>query len=751
MYRKSDGGTVGNTLKKKPISPAEQQRRENLSKRMSRSKEEKAATRAAFKTTNLAIKNAATLVSQDIGEIPACVNPERRAFAIQTNKDFCDTYLPMVFNIPWSNDHLRILPKADRILVAGGKQAIAMPRGSGKTQICLAMVLRACLSGLHPFAMYVGAVSQKALDAIKWIKNQLMTNQLLYEDFPEVCYPIRRIDDEPRKCLGQHCGGVKTKIKWSPDRITLPTITGSPLSAFTIGIASMDSNIRGGFISLPDGRVVRPSIAVVDDFQTDESAASQGPGSQTEKRLLTITRAIQGLAGPNGRISIFLPCTVIERGDGADTLLNRKNYPDFHGERTKRLISWPTNAKLWERYREIREDCQRIDLPPTEATEFYRERMCNQGRRLDDPTPCAGCDPDRECMDCGACVDWVERLDNKPEMPEEERNISSLQAAMHSFYEYGPIGFASEFQNEPLLSEIAARMPSVEEICNKANGYQRGVVPQRAVHTVAFIDAGEYYHFFGACSFEKNFSGALIDYGTWPDQGRVFSKQKVNLKLMDKYPGTGPKGALLAGLVALMEKLKQQQYQQDGGPVQNIEMCLIDTGHFPDEVHAAIRMVNDPRFRPSRGVGITAGRTQFVDYKKDRCRDIGNHWWIPKDAPNPTTQIDTNYWKTAVFTAITTAMGDPGSLTLFGKPEDHSSQLMAAHFLAEYYTLPSTEKGVSVQEWHQHVGKDNEGLDMLVGCMVCASKLGCSLIPMAPKSTGRPVVSYAQRLLARSA
>jgi Phage terminase large subunit (GpA) len=686
---------------------------------------------------HLAQKNAATLASQDIGEIPACKNPERREHGLSSLQRFCETYLKKIFDMPWSKNHLSSMSKSDRIVEVGGKQAIGQPRGDGKSTRCRAIVLRATLGGWHPFAIYIGATADKADEGMDFIKSQLRSNELLLEDFPEVCFPIWKIDNEPRKCRGQHIRGFKTNIIWSPKKICFPTVKGSPLSGFTISKGSMDSAVRGGTISLPDGRSVRPSLAIVDDPQTEETAISQGPGSQTEKRLSKITRSIQGLAGPNSRISIFIPCTAIEQGDLADQILNKKKFPGFHGERTKRLYSWPMNMKLWDQYREIRDDCDRADMPPIEATEFYRARMCTQGRRLDDPAQCSDCPLKSECMDCGGVIDWVERLDNKPEMLDEERNISSLQAAMHSFFDYGPAGFASEFQNEPLLNEIKARMPTADEICEKANGYSRGVVPSSAIHTIAFIDPGEYYHTWGACGFAKNFTGSTIDYGTLPDQGRQFSKANHKRTLDDEYPGAGKKGALLAGLVALMRSLLEKQFQQDGyGNLQKIELCLIDTGHFPEEVHSAIRMVASPIFRASHGYGINATRTQFVNYKKEKCREMGNHWWVPKDATNNTIWIDTNYWKTQTHVGIRTMAGDPGALTFFGKPDD--VRLTAAHILAEYYKVPKSEEGIDVQVWFNYPGKDNELLDILVGCQVAASKLGCSSIPTAPQKK-RPV------------
>jgi hypothetical protein len=582
--------------------------------------------------------------------------------------------------------------------------------------MCQAAILWAVLSGRHRFAMLIGAVASQGVDAIVWFKKALSENTLLHKDFPEVCHPIRLLDNEPRRCLGQRYKGKKTNSRWGQTRIVLPTIPGSIASGSIIEATSLEGHIRGAWVAMPDGAVVRPTLAMCDDPQTPESARSQGPTGQTTYRLQVINQDVQGLAGPDQQTGILVPCTVICKGDLADQLLDRKKYPDYHGERTKRLYSWPKNKGLWEKYRELREGAMQADRDPDDAMEFYRSRRAQCGKRLDEERGCDKCPCEKGCMDAGAIVDWAERMD-------DPRNLSAVQAAMHAFYKYGPAGFASEFQNEPLLSEEAARMPTAEEICQQANGYKRGQAPDRAVHATAFIDVGDDYLAWLVAAWEPNFTGAVIDYGTWPDQGRTFSKATVSHTLGQLYPKAGVEGAIVRGLQDLAGDLLSRTYASESGPPLQVGLCLIDTGYLPDAIHHAIRMIGrGPTLRPSRGRGITAGKTQYDDYQPDRCRQMGLHWWVPKQSPQAIIQIDTNFWKTFLHTRLATAVGDPGALTLYGKPEDHG--LLADHILAEYYTLPSTEKGVRIQEWHQHVGKDNEWFDCLVGAAVAASVLG---------------------------
>ena len=80
-----------------------------------------------------------------------------------------------------------------------------------------------------------------------------------------------------------------------------------------------------------DGHTVGPSLVVLDDPQTDESARSL---SQCATRGCILAGAILGLAGLGKKFSGIMPCTVIRPSDMADNILNRVKHPEWNGERT---------------------------------------------------------------------------------------------------------------------------------------------------------------------------------------------------------------------------------------------------------------------------------------------------------------------------------------------------------------------------------------------------------------------------------
>ena len=87
---------------------------------------------------------------------------------------------------------------------------------------------------------------------------------------------------------------------------------GAEQSVRTVATARSVAELANYPIFLPDGRSVRPSLVVLDDPQTDESARSL---SQCAARESILAGAVLGLAGPGTKISGIMPCTVIRPGD----------------------------------------------------------------------------------------------------------------------------------------------------------------------------------------------------------------------------------------------------------------------------------------------------------------------------------------------------------------------------------------------------------------------------------------------------
>jgi len=649
---------------------------------------------------------ALVLAGQEIAPLPPTQGPARRARADGDFRFFCETYFPRQFTLAWSEDHLKVIAKIQRVVCDGEQFAVAMPRGSGKTTLCQTAVLWAVLSGRHPFVFLVASTAEYALAMLNNLKQQLTGNDLLLQDYPESVYPIRRLEGEARRCSGQRYYGVQTHIGWTSEEIVLPTIPGSPASGAVIRVAGIGGHIRGALHTRTDGSSVRPSLVICDDPQTDQSARSP---LQIHDRLSVINGAIAGLAGPGKRTAIIIPCTVIRGGDLADQLLDREKNPQWQGERTKLVYQFPTNEKLWQEYAKLRADSLRNDGNGKEATEFYRKH--------------------RSQMDAGAVIAWPQRHN-----PSE---ISALQHAMNLKLQ-DEAAFWAEYQNEPLPEQAAdSGILNVEQIAAKTHGHKRAEVPVGVSCLTMFVDVQQAALYWMVCGWEPDFTGYILDYGTYPDQKRsYFALREIKRTLQSVHKGHGVEGAIYAGLEALTANLLGREFRRDDGSVLKIERCLVDAnwGTSTDVVYQFCRQSSQAALlMPSHGRYVGAASTPFSDYKPKRGDRVGLHWRVPAAQGRRTIRyalIDTNYWKSFVHARLAVAMGDPGCLSLFSGV-DH--QLLAEHLTSEQ-RIRTEGRGRQVDEWKlRQPGSDNHWLDCLVGCAVAASMQGALLFGTGSK------------------
>ena len=655
----------------------------------------------AIKEAARARSDAISTAGCDIGELPPVENPERKDQASTDFRFFCEQYFSETFHLKWSPDHLRVIHKIEQAVLHGGLFAMAMPRGSGKTSLCEMACLWAILYGHREFICLIGSDEKSALEMLESIKMELDSNDLLIEDFPEVAYPIQKLDGIAHRANGQLYHGERTHIGWTAKEIVLPTIPGSEASGAIIRVAGITGRIRGMKYKRPDGRPVRPSLVVIDDPQTDESARSP---SQCQNREAVLAGAVLGLAGPGHKIAGIMPCTVISRHDMADNILDRDKHPEWQGERTKMLYAFPKNDKLWSEYEQIRAAELKAERGFAKATAFYREHQAQ--------------------MDEGAVAAWPARHN-----PDE---ASALQHAMNLKFQ-DERAFFAEYQNEPLDMVNEEGVLTADDIAAKTNGMERGVLSIGCTHVTAFIDVQQKMLFWVVTAWDDEFTGFVVDYGAWPDQGKAyFTMREARRTLARAIPRAGLEGSIYGGLEKLTEQLLGKEWRRDDGAMMRIERCLIDAnwGQSTDVVYQFCRQ---SRFAavllPSHGKYVGASSIPFLEYTRKRGDRVGHNWRIPNVRGKRAVRhviYDTNYWKSFIHARLAVPMGDPGCLSLFErKPETH--RLFSEHLTAEY-KVRTEGRGRVVDEWKiKPTQPDNHWFDGMVGCAVAASIQGVVL------------------------
>lgn len=650
---------------------------------------------------------------RDIGALPSVVNPQRKQTAAQCYRTFCETYFPQTFHLGWSRDHLIAIAKIEQAVLNGGLFALAMPRGSGKTSLAECAALWALLYGHRLFVVLIGSDEGAAASMLDSIKTELECNELLLEDFPEVCYPIHKLEGIAHRCKGQLYLGERTNISWTANEIILPTIKGSAASGALIRVAGITGRIRGMKYKHPDGQTLRPSLVIPDDPQTDESAKSL---SQCATRERIIAGAVLGLAGPSKKIAGIMPCTVIHPGDLADRILDRDKHPEWNGERTKLVESFPRNETLWDQYAEIRAESLRVHGNINDATAFYKKHQTE--------------------MDVGAVVSWADRFNHD--------EASAIQHAMNLKLT-DEEAFWSEYQNEPLPDTLGEeRQLDVDHIARQLNGFTHRVAPANTNHVTAFIDVQGSVLFYTVCAWEDNFTGAVIDYGTYPDQRRqYFTLRDIRSTLQRKHRGLDLEGTIYAGLEKLTEQLATTTWQREDGSTLTTERILIDAnwGNSTDCVYQLCRAsTHSHMLTPSHGRYVGASSKPFNEYLKKRGDRIGHNWRQPARKGKHAMRYvlyDTNYWKSHVAESLWLGLGSKGTLSIYGK-DAIRHQLFAEHCSSEYF-VKTIGRGRSVNEWKMRPGiSDNHWWDCLVGCAVAASMHGVTTATHADNINASP-------------
>jgi len=640
---------------------------------------------------------------RDIGPPPPVVDAARRESCRLDFRLFCETYASESFPLAWSTDHLTAISKIEGAVLRGELFVFAMPRGSGKSTLCEWASIWALVYGHRQFVVVIGSDQSIAEQMLDSIKAHLEQNDLLAEDFPEATYPIRALEGINARARGQTIDGRPTKIEWTADQITLASAPGAACGGAAVRVAGITGRIRGLKHTRPDGKTIRPDLVLIDDPQTDESAASP---SQCATREKILSGAILGLAGPGRKIAGLCTVTVIRTDDLADRLLDRTRHPAWQGERTKLVYDWPEADELWGQYAELRREGQRSGAGTGAADAFYAERQAE--------------------MDRGSRVAWPAR--------KAEDELSAIQHAWNLRIDRGESAFAAEFQNAPLADDIATDKLDRRSLALRSTPVKRGVVPGGHTKVTAFVDVQDRLLYWLVASWSESFGGHVVAYGTYPDQGAShFEAQTAKRTLAQAAKGAGFEAALRAGLDELSKMLLSREWPREDGVPMRIAQVLVDS-NWGQSTQVVRNFCRASPFAasilPSRGKGVGASGTPLGP-RRNRGDRSGLNWVVGKTADGVQIEAsyDTNFWKTFASARLRLGIGDPEAILLHEGAHD----MLLDHLTSEY-PVRVEARGRSVDEWKQ-TPRENHWWDCLVGAAVAASITG--LEPAASEAGGR--------------
>jgi hypothetical protein len=631
--------------------------------------------------------------------IPACEDPKRRKRLEKNTVKWLQFYLPELFDMPFTDDHKTIITDVERVIEDGGYLSIAAPRGDGKTTLIKGLLIKAIATGAIGFPVAIGATGAMAKDSIlDGVCSEFQRSDVLNQDYPEVCTPIRALEGSARRAGMQTCVLEGTDdepemsdFSWSGDGVIFPTVKGSHASKTVFRSRGADAAIRGMNVR---GR--RPDFVLIDDPDTDESAVSE---HLTAKRIKLIKNGISRLGKGNKRLGVVMLCTIIAKDCIADQFTDRKKEPAWHGRRIKMLREWPERTDLWDTYTRMRVADQNDDnADGTNATQFYKDNRAD--------------------MDMGAEVSNETRFDPAIQ-------LSALQTCYDIIADDGMESFLTECQNDPPEQDgmdESAIHPML--VSGSINGFTHRQAPDWAKVITMGVDVGQSLLHYVVKAWGDGAKGAVIDYGVVA----TFQPKVV-----------GVEEAILRALRSLRDELVKFPYvNSDGEPI-GLNAAMIDSGWQDLPVHQFCNESGQPWFA-AKGFGSAKAQSPFSAKKPTKKVQIGEHWYRTPLPPKGFLRgFDADWWKRWehdrwIMDHRTEDGIRDGSMTLWGDdPSIHKT--FADHICGEVQEQEIKNK-VPVWKWvrkaiHQH-WFDGSVMASVAGAM-CGIHLQGQVAKAAPR------------------
>ena len=694
---------------------------------------------------------------REIGEIPPVANPERRERTKNDFVAFCKEYgEDFSFFREWSPIHYEIAKDFEEVVLNGGKKSVAAPRGTCKTTFARWSVLWAGLQHpeTHKTILYLGAVGGATKNTADFLMQQLLYNGTLAEDFPEVCYPILQYEGVKNRKLTHR--GNPIDAKWSDAEIVLPTIEGSEASGSTFKFLSIGSGGIRGIDASAQGRAMRPSLVIVDDPQSDDSAKSE---IQVSSMSGIIKGTVANLAGFDRKskrrqeISIIAVCTCIAPNDLAMQLLDRSKSPDFRGSLYKRLPTMPSNMELWKQYKDIRSRSLGTKGDISEATAFYAKNQVE--------------------MDKGASS--IDPTDF------ESRMLSGIQFGMDRWAE-DEVTFWTEQQNDPTAAKYASGgFLSPLTVLKKSVETPHFHVPGESVCMTAHIDVGKHVLWYAVASWGEGLKfGHIVDYGVWPDQGVThFRKETPNVSIQEYYDSGDESEKVQKALTDLVDIIFDQRYFvgdrefdihkvtslehfKTGKPLSFLGLCGVDCsdGNYETALWNAIaKHKYRDRLMPLYGAAAKARLMRYLPLRVRESRRQGCDWICNPEGrsrilsgatPITSLKYDANTFKTQVDSMLLAPCDADGTMTLFhGNWTDLS--MFADQMCSEGYRQSRIGSNVyNVWQMKKPQVADNDLFDCIVANAAMASFVGISHEAASLPSPPKRSVNFSEAMNNRS-
>lgn len=644
-------------------------------------------------------------------QIPIPANVQRRLEAEASTEKWLRTYLPDLFYEDFTQDRRDMVKAIDHAAQYGGDQAIAGPRGEGKTTLAEWCAVKLMMTRKCDFPVVIGKSQGKSQLELKDIKERLQQSELFIADYPEICVPMQQVGAWSSRARMQTVGGKSTNIVLASDHLAFPTIGREylpddwpdeiePASCgqvlYCLGV---DGPIRGTKF-----RGKRPKLAILDDIESRESAFSDPIIAKNQD---IIEKDVGGL-GPSGkRVSRVMLCTIQNRKCIAYRYTDSKgDKSSWKGKRYRKMLQPPSRMDLVEQYIEMRKMRSDDDGDARIAHRFWKDNQ--------------------ELIEADCIVSNYQSYDKSKHPDGDPLEWSAVQAYYNRVADMGKDAVATEIDNDPpetIGPQGLGITPDL--VSSRISGLDRYQLPANAISLTAAIDLGKYRCHWAVIAWWKGGGGCVVDYGV----AEVTGTETIN---------SGDKAAdmvasephIYKALLQWRDELLERKYVDAAGAERKIDCVFVDSGTYTNAAYEFVRQVGGV-FHAAKGVGNYRSKSQSTD--KVKAGDNMHAAWL-ESAKLWLFELNTDYWKNWVHERFLTPTFDDehnllrrGSLSLYLPSENEKHYSYAQHIAAEELVTEFKE-GKGARTFWNVKNQNNHWLDATYYAACAGRFTGVSLL-----------------------
>lgn len=721
----------------------------------------------------LAQRAAKRKLARDIGEIPKCVDPERRKYLEAHPAEWLREILPNIYTTEFSKSQLVFIDLAWGAIVNGTCQNIEAYRGLGKTSILYGLVLLAVSSGVLKHVLVITAEGGSSVaQATQWFVGAIEDDygaegdqrSPYHQYYPEIAFPIQKREGSPIRPVWYK--GSEAGIVIKTDRICFPQIWGynaddepTPSCGAMIRCTSITSgDIRGANHIIKRLGSYRVRAVILDDIQSDAGASSAAMVTNIINTIDKSVRLLSGRSKTGGKepLTILSAITQNAPNDVACVLANK---PDMNTIILPFVTRLPDNWDAWYEYKQQ----VAINSKNIESAKDKQKSLGNLKKWFK------------------ANIDKFKGVEVDDERLYEPWQYNAVHYAVHRWSE-SQLAFWSELQNDAERAYVdneASLNYAVmgRKLRRNANNepLRRCWIPEGTSVLTAHIDVGEHYCNYEVCAFSHDFNlSHVVDFDITPEQD-IYAKQKrtYQVDLQDYYEG--PLETQIEQCIedTVIKILEQQYFDSYGNPISiDADTEYIQHGRVgglqrPFKFLAYIgvdcsdgeremgiwRACNNivkrqshymGRIVPSYGDAAGSKLIRYWDLKPgewrrdkrlatpcdwienpDRCKSLHRRFTnVPISF-----LYDANTSKTRCYQSWEIPVGRDGSTTIYWEEDKDRLDAYTKQLTAETF-VQKKKSGIDYKVWSFRKPQiyDNEFLDCHVACRAHAEYVGCSAI-----------------------